>query len=56
MPLFHQLNNLLTELIKNRDIRFANASAEDQMDLEFAITVIPEDFPNFLEVNSIPDK
>lgn len=51
-----EVDNLLAELIKNRDIRFANASAEDQMDLDFAITVISEDFPNFLEVNSISDK
>lgn len=51
-----EVDNLLSELIEKRDIRFASASAEDQMDLDFAITVIPEDFPNFLEVNSISDK
>ena len=50
------LQTVLTELIEKRDTRFANASPEDQMNLDFAITVIPEDFPNFSKVNIVTDK
>ena len=51
-----EVDNLLTDLIEKRDTRFANASPEDQMNLDFAITVIPEDFPNFSKVNIVTDK